>query len=109
PGVFASSGRHPRFSRDWSSDVCSSDLSPIDPGVTLHLHATDELGTAGEWLIHGPPDGVRWEHGHGKGTAAARGRAADLLLTLVRDRKSVVQGKSGTRGRHRRAVKTTVH
>src|SRR5690606_40186990 len=26
--VFSSRGRHTRFSRDWSSDVCSSDLSP---------------------------------------------------------------------------------
>src|SRR5690606_41076739 len=27
-------GRHTRFSRDWSSDVCSSDLgTPGDPGV----------------------------------------------------------------------------
>src|SRR5690606_39513159 len=33
--------RHTRFSRDWSSDVCSSDLS----GGSLDLaHLTDELG-----------------------------------------------------------------
>src|SRR5690606_40394353 len=30
---FSSRRRHTRFSRDWSSDVCSSDLS--DPGTTL--------------------------------------------------------------------------
>src|SRR5690606_40884938 len=29
---FSSRRRHTRFSRDWSSDVCSSDLSPWGPG-----------------------------------------------------------------------------
>src|SRR5207302_5821067 len=28
---FSSRRRHTRFSRDWSSDVCSSDLAPADP------------------------------------------------------------------------------
>src|SRR5207302_7234428 len=28
---FSSRRRHTRFSRDWSSDVCSSDLTQIDP------------------------------------------------------------------------------
>src|SRR5207302_2444938 len=27
---FSSRRRHTRFSRDWSSDVCSSDLVPVD-------------------------------------------------------------------------------
>src|SRR5690606_40396499 len=29
---FSSRRRHTRFSRDWSSDVCSSDLAKIQPG-----------------------------------------------------------------------------
>ncbi|GLZ41851.1 maleylpyruvate isomerase family mycothiol-dependent enzyme [Actinokineospora sp. NBRC 105648] len=53
-------------------------------GQSLHLHATDEgLGTAGEWLARPGPE---WEHGHGKGTVAVRGPAADLLLALMRRR-----------------------
>jgi hypothetical protein len=48
-------------------------------GQTLHLHATD---ADGEWMITLDPDGYTWEHGHGKGTVAVRGRAADLLLLL---------------------------
>src|SRR5690606_40551577 len=28
---FSSRRRHTRFSRDWSSDVCSSDLKTVDP------------------------------------------------------------------------------
>src|SRR5690606_40320829 len=37
---FSSRRRHTRFSRDWSSDVCSSDLCahPGDLGDRLHRH-----------------------------------------------------------------------
>src|SRR5690606_39797862 len=31
----ASRRRHTRFSRDWSSDVCSSDLGPVQAGETI--------------------------------------------------------------------------
>src|SRR5690606_39379671 len=35
--VFASRRRHTSFSRDWSSDVCSSDLHvPVLVGVAVH-------------------------------------------------------------------------
>ena len=54
-------------------------------GRTLHLHATDDgLGTDGEWMIHGGGERVTWEHGHGKGDAAVRGSATDLLLATLR-------------------------
>lgn len=66
--------------------------APLDPGVTLHLHATDDLGPDGEWMIQGGADGIRWEHGHGKGTTALRGRAADLLLVLLRRRTAAEAG-----------------
>src|SRR5574337_2025035 len=39
---FSSRRRQTRLSGDWSSDVCSSDLSPHDPGddaVLAHAHA----------------------------------------------------------------------
>ena len=59
--------------------------APLDPGTTLHLHATDgDLGAGGEWMIRGEDGGVSWEHGHGKGDAAVRGRAVDLLLAVLR-------------------------
>src|SRR5690606_39500946 len=51
---FSSRRRHTRFSRDWSSDVCSSDLStPFEYGTpdnhvfhqyTLRLHGVDRDG-----------------------------------------------------------------
>jgi uncharacterized protein (TIGR03083 family) len=54
-------------------------------GQTLHFKATDPgLGDAGEWLARRTPSGVVWEHGHGPGDAALRGRALDLLLVLSR-------------------------
>lgn len=58
----------------------------LDPGVVLHLHATDEgLGPDGEWTITGTDDGaLRWEPGHGRGAAAVRGTASDLLLAGMR-------------------------
>src|SRR5690606_40714222 len=37
---FSSRRRHTRFSRDWSSDVCSSDLKRLNLGATLILPQT---------------------------------------------------------------------
>lgn len=60
---------------------------PLEDGTTLHLHATDDgLGPEGEWLLHGGPDGVRWESGHAKGDCAVRGPAVELLLVVLRRR-----------------------
>jgi uncharacterized protein (TIGR03083 family) len=66
--------------------------APLDTGVTLHLHATDDLDSAGEWMIRGDRDGISWEHWHGRGTAAVRGRAVDLLLALLRRRSAADAG-----------------
>ncbi|MFI5269100.1 MAG: maleylpyruvate isomerase family mycothiol-dependent enzyme, partial [Chloroflexota bacterium] len=50
-------------------------------GESLHFHCTD---AEGEWMIQLNPDGFSWEHGHGKGSVAVRGAAADLLLLTYR-------------------------
>lgn len=61
------------------------DSSPLNPGTTLHLHATDDgLGVAGEWTLTGTDTGIAWSHEHGKGDAAVRGTAQNLLLAVVR-------------------------
>lgn len=58
---------------------------PLEPGHTLHLHATDDgLGPTGEWTIVNDEDGLSWSHNHAKGEAAVRGRAVDLLLGITR-------------------------
>jgi len=70
----------------------SAESSPLDVGKTLHLHATDDdLGSAGEWTITGTDDGIAWSHEHGKGDAALRGSAKDLLLAVVR-RQTATEG-----------------
>ncbi len=48
-------------------------------GGSLHLHATD---IEGEWMIDVTDGLLTVGHGHGKGTAAVRGTAADLFLGL---------------------------
>jgi uncharacterized protein (TIGR03083 family) len=69
---------------------------PLDLGRTLHLHATDDgLGPTGEWTITNDPDsqeGMTWSHDHGKGDAALRGPAKDLLLAIVRRRPAADAG-----------------
>src|SRR5690606_40086364 len=57
PLFFLSSGRrHTRFSRDWSSDVCSSDLSLPPPLVTrlgyVTLHRLCAIGHKSSLVIH---------------------------------------------------------
>ncbi len=71
----------------------NAESSPLDAGQTLHLHATDAgLGAAGEWTITGNDAGIAWSHEHGKGDAALRGGAQDLLLALVRRQNAAHEG-----------------
>jgi uncharacterized protein (TIGR03083 family) len=51
------------------------------PGETMHLHATDG---AGEWMVHGGGVVISWEYGHGKGDAAVRGTASELMRAVFR-------------------------
>lgn len=66
---------------DHFTDRTVSDAMPL--GGTVHLHATD---AAGEWLVAEPDAGGRLDvrREHGKGDAAVRGSASDLLLLLWR-------------------------
>jgi uncharacterized protein (TIGR03083 family) len=60
---------------------------PLEPGRTLHLHATDAgLGPTGEWTITNDEQGLSWTHDHGKGDVALRGPVRDLLFAIVRRR-----------------------
>src|SRR3712207_5780847 len=55
---FSSRGRHTRYWRDWSSDVCSSDLLPADPARLFEQLVDGELPDV---LLIGPaaaPDAV---------------------------------------------------
>ncbi|MGZ4583913.1 MAG: maleylpyruvate isomerase family mycothiol-dependent enzyme [Mycobacterium sp.] len=58
---------------------------PLEEGKTLHLHASDPgLGDAGEWTVRVEDGRIAWSHEHGKGTAALRGGATELLLAILR-------------------------
>jgi uncharacterized protein (TIGR03083 family) len=60
---------------------------PLADGNTLHLHATDpDLGEAGEWTVAVDQGRITWSHEHGKGSAALRGGATELLLAILRRR-----------------------
>src|SRR5207302_3195988 len=39
---FSSRRRHTRFSRDWSSDVCSSDLRAAEVSLYIHTHVRED-------------------------------------------------------------------
>src|SRR5690606_40482061 len=77
---FSSRRRHTRFSRDWSSDVCSSDLALVEHagggGVAL-----GRVGEAAEVRRVGQVDRLDLDVGvHGLGTGAVAGlELADQL------------------------------
>ena len=61
------------------ADVDEKAGSGVTLGGTLHLHTTD---TPGEWLVAVDDDRVELLREHGKGDAAVRGPASDVLLFL---------------------------
>src|SRR5690606_39555197 len=87
----ASRRRHTRFSRDWSSDVCSSDLGPsvrdrsdlcgLPQRPRSALAAGQLLAQGGQRLVRGQRTGVVRALG-GVRTATGRGRSSGLAATL---------------------------
>jgi uncharacterized protein (TIGR03083 family) len=77
-----------------SIEARSQPSPALELGQTLHLHATDDgLGPTGEWTITSDvEDGLAWSHDHGKGDAALRGPAKDLLLAVVRRQGAAESG-----------------
>lgn len=59
--------------------LLSASGSPPQLGGSLHVHTTD---TEGEWTVRPGPERLEVERGHGKGDAALRGAASDVLLGL---------------------------
>src|SRR5690606_40070988 len=45
---FSSRRRHTRFSRDWSSDVCSSDLIQAEPYIDVHFFESRRFSQGGD-------------------------------------------------------------
>src|SRR5690606_40315177 len=86
--VFSSRSRHTRFSRDWSSDVCSSDLIEYEyaPGFGICQGGRVRPG------LRFPGPAVLFPEGTVGPFNEDRRRPA--LPVVLRDRKSVVSGKS---------------
>src|SRR5690606_40599496 len=78
---FSCRRRHTRFSRDWSSDVCSSVLPPVvqevpraQVGVVQGIPQLDHLGVGGdESGESGPLEGRKGGEGEGSGEEGGRG------------------------------------
>src|SRR5439155_8083042 len=99
--------RHTSWPRDWSSDVCSSDLAAIalaaaERGRRVVLVSTDpahSLGDALERRLSARLTRIVTR----RGALAAVELDADRALErwLAADRKSVVEGEPGALGRRR--------
>jgi uncharacterized protein (TIGR03083 family) len=73
--------------------MTSRSAPAVMPGVSLHLHATDDgLGPTGEWTVVNDEEGLNWSHSHGKGDVALRGPATGLLLATNRRQSAAVAG-----------------
>src|SRR5690606_40134390 len=83
---FSSRGRHTRFSRDWSSDVCSSDLAVVR--VTFSGEVDPASVTTGSVTLTGPAGPVAGRIGFARGAGAS----SVVTFTPSTDRKSVVEG-----------------
>src|SRR5690606_19250381 len=94
---FSSRRRHTRFSRDWSSDVCSSDLPVSQPGLTLALplaiigctlthRQADTSSYVAECPAHPcscPPGGLRTTAAHRPANRHSVATVANLLGALA--------------------------
>src|SRR5690606_39586465 len=96
---FSSRRRHTRFSRDWSSDVCSSDLALVlgagivGVSVALHLQAR---GLSVALIDRGEPGGE-----------TSYGNAGFIELSAIRSEERRV-GKEGRAGGSA-SYRTTAH
>src|SRR5258707_8413652 len=80
---FSSRRRHTRYWRDWSSDVCSSDLGPVDRGDHRLGEGTQAEHQARHVLLVGEPVARLV-------AAVVAGRTAVAGEVQAGDRKSVV-------------------
>src|SRR5690606_40273338 len=98
----SSRGRHTRFSRDWSSDVCSSDLGlalPVLGGLLWRAQRRDRAFGDEPIARHLEATGT-WRRGALTSLLepAATGTSEPLHRAADQERKNVVKGRSGTTG-----------
>src|SRR5699024_12006286 len=97
-GMFflSSRRRHTRSKRDWSSDVCSSDLPAADERA---LHGAARAGAQGRRRDPVPPMRGRAPlHGTRVRIALTDRPGDEAVVRVIADRKSAVEGRSGGLG-----------
>src|SRR5439155_17110606 len=106
---FSSRRRHTRWPRDWSSDVCSSDLSTIAevfPERARGLHPDFQSATLTHLLTHRaglPHDGPWWE-------LARRGSTTEQRKVRSEERRVGKEGRSQwSRDHEKKEVKSETH
>src|SRR5699024_11984862 len=91
---FSSRRRHTRSKRDWSSDVCSSDLI-LPKDVVFNEHLQSSANAALAIRVLGEALKVTWLVGSADDTYGATGTAEDFSLTWLRSEERRV-GKERT-------------
>src|SRR5690606_40337285 len=92
--IISSRGRHTRFARDWSSDVCSSDLAVVAIAQAKRWGAQVTAETCPQYLLLS--DGDYPVHGPAMKALPPIRSAEDrqaLWQGLLQDRKRVVDGR----------------
>src|SRR5690606_41153043 len=93
---FSSRRRHTSFSRDWSSDVCSSDLGGVDD-AELAQRPVEERGIAFQVTEHRYPAGHLRHGGRYAGVIQHEGmppaRASSEERRVGKDRRSISDDK----------------
>src|SRR5690606_40658746 len=105
---FSSRRRHTMFSRDWSSDVCSSDLSPLLRGWLARLATAGAtirtrwrwLGWQGTAARFATPDGER----RIKAAATVLALGGEIGRASCRERGEIA-GVAGESGKTRRGMR----
>src|SRR5438876_2460081 len=79
---FSSRRRHTRWTGDWSSDVCSSDLLPLgDRGAGLDAHRHRRAEMERDRMV------ARREEAHAVGRALGRGALARVVEARSEERR----------------------
>src|SRR5690606_39814792 len=89
---FSSRRRHTRFSRDWSSDVCSSDL---------HTRQQDSDGGLTRWYVDGSR--LYWRQWLTVVKARNSEKAQSMLFRFREQQARSEERRGGKEGRSRRA------
>src|SRR5690606_41122614 len=98
---FSSRRRHTSFSRDWSSDVCSSDL-PL-PANTQSAHQQSNSKTSIEDFLQPPPPTKRKGKGHARDLSTASHVSTSRLLGASNGRTRSEERRVGKEERPQRA------